>query len=269
MRFGVIGGDARQAALRALLRERGADVVTYGLAGEDGDREAALGADILLLPLPLTKECGRLNCETDPMELSRLFARLRPDQWIFAGQVRDADRRLAAEYGLTIRDYFLREELTVANAAITADCAIQLAREHLGDPLPPALVLGFGRIGKFLCHRLQHLGVPVTAAARKPEDMAWAAGYGYEAADIRALSGHLAPFGLVFNTVPAMVLPERLASELAPETLCIDLASCRGVERETCLWARGLPGKMAPQAAGQAILTAVEHILSEERGETI
>ena len=269
MRFGVIGGDARQAALAALLREKGAAVVTYGVAGEDGDREKALEADILLLPLPLAKEEGRLNCEKDPVALPQLFSRLRRSQCILAGQVKEADRRMAAEYGLTIQDYFLREELTVANAAITADCAIRLARERLDGPLPPTLVLGFGRIGKFLCHCLQHLGIHVTAAARKPEDLAWARGYGYETLHICTLSGHLSAFGLVFNTVPAMVLPESLAAELMPSALCIDLASSRGIERRDSLWARGLPGKMAPKEAARAILTAVEHILSEERGETI
>ena len=45
-----------------------------------------------------------------------------------------------------------------------------MAAERLGRPLPSTLVLGFGRIGKLLCSRLQRQGVEVTAAARKAED---------------------------------------------------------------------------------------------------
>lgn len=266
MTFGVIGGDRRQAELAALLAADGISVVTYALGGDETLEEAAQ-ADVILLPLPLSKMDGQMNCEEDPMPLGRLFASLRPDQLILAGQVKETEHREAARYGLTIKDYFLREELTIANAAITADCAIRIAAERLGEPLPQTLVLGFGRIGKLLCQRLQTLGVHVTAAARKSEDLAWAKAYGYGALDISALSGQLSGFGLVFNTVPELVLPENLAGELGTDCLCIDLASQKGIglpEGERCVWARGLPGKMAPKAAATAIRETVEHILAEQ-----
>lgn len=266
MTFGVIGGDRRQAELAALLTADGATVVTYGL-GRGGTLENATRADVILLPLPLSKMEGRLNCEEDAMPLGSLFADLRPDQLILAGQVKEAERREAAQYGLILEDYFLREELTIANAAITADCAIKIAAERLGEPLPQTLILGFGRIGKLLCQRLQMLGVHVTAAARKRADLAWAKAYGYGALDISALSGRLSGFGLVFNTVPELVLPEDLAEQLDADCLCIDLASQKGIglpEGERCVWARGLPGKMAPKAAAAAIRETVEHILAEQ-----
>ena len=270
MTYGVIGGDRRQAELAALLAAEGNAVASYGLGTTDQRLEDAARAEVVLLPLPLTKETGTLNCERAQVPLKELFAALRPDQRILAGQVKAAEQQMAAAYGLTIVDYFLREELTIANAAITADCAIRLAQDSLGKALPETLVLGFGRIGKLLCSRLQRLGVRVTAAARKAEDLAWAQAYGYEALHVHGLPGHLSGFGLVFNTVPAAVLDAGLAAQLLPECLCIDLASQKGIELpegERCIWARGLPGRMAPKAAAQAIRETVGHILMEQRGE--
>lgn len=266
MTYGVIGGDRRQMELAALMAAEGVAVAAYGL-GTDGTLEEALQAEVILLPLPLSKGEGRLNCGEDPVPLENLFARLRPCQRILAGQVKEAEYRIAAQYGLTIEDYFLREELTIANAAITAECAIRIAEERLGASLPPVLVLGFGRIGKLLCQRLQKLGIPVTAAARKMEDLAWAKAYGYRALDIRTLSGEISGFGLVFNTVPEVVLGEELGLQLSSDCLCIDLASRKGIELpegERCIWARGLPGKMAPKAAALTLWETVEHILAEQ-----
>ena len=74
---------------------------------------------------------------------------------------------------MKLEDYFLREELTVANAAATAEAAIQVAMEHLDRTLlgMDCLVVGFGRIGKLLSSRLHGLGGRVTATARKPGDL--------------------------------------------------------------------------------------------------
>ena len=71
----------------------------------------------------------------------------------------------------------------MANAAATAEAAIQTAMERLEWTLlgTECLVLGFGRIGKLLSCRLQGLGAHVTAAARKPGDLAWIRAYGYSA----------------------------------------------------------------------------------------
>ena len=65
-------------------------------------------------------------------------------------------------------------------------------------------------------------------------------------------------FSIVFNTVPAPVL------EVSGDTLAIDLASQPGLLGETVLWARGLPGKMAPKSSGELILDTVLRIMKEE-----
>ena len=272
--FGVIGGDRRQAELSRLLAGEGHCVRTYGLdrwkpVGTDTLDHAA-AADVVILPLPLCKGDGVLNCEEGAVPTADLFRRFRPRQRILAGKVRPQQRREAEEMGLTVEDYFLREELAVANAAATAEGAVQTAMEHLDRTLlgMECLVVGFGRIGKLLSHRLQGLGARVTATARKPEDLAWIRAYGYQAAETGSLDGCLSAFGAVFNTVPSLVLTGPLKAQLPQECLLIDLASVRGIEAgpdgPEVLWARSLPGQLTPQSAAAAIRDAVHYILLEE-----
>ena len=269
--FGVVGGDRRQNELAGLLRRDGHEVFTYGL-GEGTPITPALEADVVILPLPLEGTDGGLNCREEAVSLEDIFAALRPEQRILAGQVKPWHREMAEKRGLALEDYFLREELTVANAAITAECALQVAMEQLESTLGEmnCLVLGFGRIGKLLCRRLQGLGCRVTAAARKPEDLAWIRAYSYEAMKMSELKGNLGAFDAVFNTAPAMILNRELVGALSPRCLCVDLASVRGIDADAArergiryLWARGLPGKMAPHTAAKALRDTIYEILME------
>ncbi len=273
--FGVIGGDRRQAELARLLREDGNTVLTYGLdrwkPGGERSLEEAASADAVILPLPLCKGDGVLNCEEgSAVPTLDLFRRLRHQQRILAGQVRPAQQREAESCGLVLEDYFLREELAVSNAAATAEGAIQVAMERMDAALLGAdcLVIGFGRIGKLLSHRLHGLGARVTATARKPEDLAWVRAYGYTPLETGRLEGHLSSFRAVFNTVPSSVLGRPLLAQLPLDCLCVDLASVRGIEpAENVVWARSLPGRLTPRTAAAAIRDAVYYILLEERGD--
>lgn len=273
--FGVIGGDRRQAALATLLAEEGRTVWTCGLPECPEAPDHALTADVVVLPLPLCREAGMLNCETAALPTGALFRRFRPDQLLLAGQVQPAQRLEAESCGLTLVDYFQREELTVANAAVTAEAAIQTARERLDRTLlgMDCLVLGFGRIGRLLAYRLHGLGARVTAAARKPSDLAWIRAYGWRALATEDLRGHLDRFGAVFNTVPAPILDRTLLAELPKDCLCVELASVQGMDLDAAeelglphVWARSLPGRLAPVSAAEAIRDTIVYIL-KERGD--
>lgn len=278
--FGVIGGDRRQSELAALLAADGNSVYTYGLDAWKpvgmGTLDRAAAADVVILPLPLCRGDGVLNCEERPMPTIDLFRRLRPGQLILAGQVKPQQHQEAAACGLTLEDYFLREELTVANAAATAEAAVQVAMDHLDRTLLglDCLVLGFGRIGRLLSHRLHGLGARVTATARRPEDLAWIRAYGLQALETGGLDGNLSPFGVVFNTIPSTVLDAPLLAQLPKDCLCVELASVPGIDLAAAeklglpnLWARSLPGRMAPRTAAAVIRDAVYHILLEKRGD--
>lgn len=107
---------------------------------------------------------------------------------------------------------------------------MQIAMEELPITLHEArvLVLGFGRLGKLVAHRMDALKANVTIAARKWADLAWGEAYGYAAEHIEKLDGWLCGYDLVVNTVPLRVLDEGRLADLRAGCLVIDLASKPG-----------------------------------------
>lgn len=285
--FGVTGGGRRYAELRRLLRMDGQRVFSYGAEEPESTSgsalDAALGAEIVILPLPLCGEDGFLNCSGRPLSIEEVLGRIAnahpaPDftpPLLIAGMVPPACGAAAERRGITLIDCLQRESMTVANAALTAEAAIQTAMEETREALAgkECLILGFGRIGKLLAHRLRGLSVRVSAAARRREDLAWIRAYGFPALDIRDLSGDLDRFAMIFNTVPALVLDRPLLARISPECLLLDLASKAGIDFPAAadlglraVWARGLPGRVLPRSAAEVIRDEVYEILREKRG---
>lgn len=276
----VLGGDLRQNKLAQALAEDEHSVHAYALgdAGPDVQQEGALTgvelADCVILPLPVG-DATLLNAplSAEPVALKDVFAALRPGQVICGGMVDSATQVLAESFGLTLRDYFAREELAVINAVPTAEGAIQLAMEELPITLwgSRALVVGFGRLGRALAPRLAALGAQVSVSARKYADLAWAETQGFGTERTGELAGWLCSYDVVFNTVPHRVLNRAELADLKPGCLVIDLASRPGgVDLSAAgelgvkvIWALSLPGRVAPVTAGRAIQTAVYHILLE------
>lgn len=277
----ILGGDLRQVYLARLLSEDGWKVITWGLEKGGGDGGApldqALAGNILLLPMPVCRN-GMLHLPLTDTELEaeRLWARLRYDQLLLGGMTGDLSRRLMADYGLTLLDYYDREETQVANAVPTAEGALQLAMESTDRTLHGSrcLIIGYGRIGRLLADRLLALGAEVTVSARKYGDLAWIEAWGYRGVQTGALTGQLDRFDLIFNTAPALILDRTRLRETREDCVIIDLASAPGgVDLEAAkrlsrraIPAPGLPGKVAPRTAAAAIRDSVYHIL-EERGE--
>lgn len=148
----------------------------------------------------------------------------------------------------------LREEQYVAeNAAITADCALRLLGTRLSVPFRgcPILIIGWGRIGKCLAAMLKALDAKVAVAARKQSDLGMLTALGYEAVPLAQIDPNR--YRAIINTAPAPVL----AGNGEEACVKIDLASNLGLGGENVIWARGLPGKMLPEASGACIARGV------------
>ena len=279
----VLGGDLRQVWLARLLKEDGWDVVTWGLEQGGGSDPVPLGRalerKVLVLPLPVCRS-GRLHLPlTDTrLEAEQLWSRLRYDQLLLGGMTGELPAQLMADFGLTLLDYYDREETQVANAVPTAEGALQLAMENTERTIHASrcLVIGYGRIGKLLAERLLALGAEVTVSARRYGDLAWIDAWGYQGLRTGALTGELERFDLIFNTAPALILDAARLEEVREDCVILDLASAPGgVDFDAArrlgrqvIAAPGLPGKVAPRSAAAAIRESIYHIL-EERGEPI
>ncbi|MDE7243367.1 MAG: hypothetical protein K2O18_05230 [Oscillospiraceae bacterium] len=121
----VLGGDLRQVWLARYLLEDGWNVRTWGLE-QGGAPEAvplgqALQADLLILPLPVCRD-GKLHLPLTDTQLDAetLWPKLRYDQLLLGGMTRELAPRLMTDFGLTLLDYYAREETQIANAVPTA-----------------------------------------------------------------------------------------------------------------------------------------------------
>lgn len=158
----------------------------------------------------------------------------------------------------------LEDEIYLAeNARLTAECALRI----LGEELPTTvfgcdiLIVGWGRIGKCLARLLDRMGARVVVAARKPADLAMLTALGYRAVALARVTDILPKMRVVINTAPAPVLGEESLALLPANALKLDLASVKGLAGEDVLWARGLPGKMLPEASGQLMADRVLTLL--------
>ena len=160
--------------------------------------------------------------------------------------------------GYTVIDLLKDPQYLVENAAITARCAPKLVDADWRGL--PVLVLGWGRIGKYLARELREFGAEVTIAARKSGDLETAAALGYGTIPISDAKQALSRFQVVFNTIPAMVLPLG-----AWDGIAVELASKPGMSGGNIVDGKGLPGRLAPEASGELIARRFLALVKEGR----
>jgi dipicolinate synthase subunit A len=131
------------------------------------------------------------------------------------------------------------------------------------------LIVGFGRIGRFLAEKLRNLGADVTVAARRPEDRALAKLMRCRAAAIGAAAVPT-QWDAVVNTVPAQILGtaeldafgDARLLELASPPYGFDLAAAAALGKRVEVYG-GLSGKYAPAAAAAALRDTIYSVLED------
>lgn len=198
------------------------------------------GPDVthLLLPVP--------SFPTGDEYLAHMLAEIPDDVIISGGNLRSP----LLEHSITVD--FLQDPIYLAeNAAITADCAAELAIKELHSLNKlPILILGWGRIGKCLSFLLKSRECDVTVAARKTTELAMIHALGFGCESIYHIRECLPRYRLIFNTIPELMLPNAVTH---PDCTIIELASKPGITGGNIINARGLPGKMAPERSGELI----------------
>ncbi len=280
-RICVIGGDKRQIYMGKAMLKDGKNVFYYGfdncdMIDEDySDLAVAVSkSDCVILPMPLSKDGKNVFTPLSGLKipLDSELSRILSGKIIFCTKKELLTK--TGDYSNTqIYDYMAREELAVLNAVPTAEGAIEIAMRNSSKTINSCscLVAGYGRIGKILSKSLYALGANVTVSARKLDDLTWIRLNGYNPIHTDDISSG-GQYDLIFNTIPSMIFNEKVLSNTAKNTILIDLASAPGgVDYDVAeklgiktIQALSLPGKTAPETAGEIIKKTIYNIIEEE-----
>ena len=293
--FSVIGGDHRQLVIIKKLLLLGHGVKVFSISAPIGcipgaefmsSAEKALeGSDILLLPLPMSRDGISINLTSTPEELgiASLFGMLSKKEkpLIFGGLIPREARALTENAALELIDYYKCEELQIKNALPSAEGAIMVAMENTDRVIEgmEVLVCGYGRIGKILAHKLKLLGANVSVAARRDEVLCEIAMSGFDPIDIKRpdeLTQASINSDVIFNTIPVQIFSKQIINKIDTDPLYIEIASAPGgIDVQSArahgmrlIFAPSLPGKYAPSSAGEYIFETIKDIL-DKRGMNI
>ncbi len=261
-----LGGDRRIIYAAELIAQGGA-VCAEGLCGSFARPEGRYSR--IVLPLPFSRDGMTINApfSEKPLPLSLIAEYAAPRALVLSGGTSPELKKLCAENGLRLTDYFAGEELTLKNAVLTAEGAVSLLISSSDTAIfgAGALITGYGRIGGYLARILRDMRCRVTIAARSPiqREKALLDGMCTLPADLAELAAAGADF--VINTVPAQLLTEECFARMHPGAVYMELAS-KPAEPEK-LWAEkagvrhvmasGLPGKFSAKTAGEAVAQAI------------
>lgn len=282
-----IGGDTRQIRAANRIAECGNKVYIFGFNMTDSEKfsegigrlesleEGEEKFDAVVLPLPYTTDGENINTAEDceKIKIRDVFKKLPKPLAVLAGKCDRKIAKEAEEAGIQLVDYLEREDLQILNAIPTAEGAIQIAMQETKHTIHSSkcLIVGNGRIGKILAKMLDGIGAEVTIAARKNRDHVHAFANGFKSTSICGLYEKIGEFDIIFNTVPSLILDSDLLIKTRRNALVIDLASKPGgVDFESArklgtkvIWALSLPGKVAPDTAGDIIGKTILTILEE------
>ncbi len=258
----ILGGDKRLFTVKESLESKGFRVDTLGLC--EGDNGNITTSKILILPVPTTRDGVTVNT---PLTKKVLY--LEDIENAITSDTLTLCCNYTFKKGKSI-DYNLLDSYALLNAVPTAEGAIKLAIENTPFTLWRArvLIIGNGRVGKVLAHRLRGMGANVTVSARKPSDFALLSALGYSFADSRSLNASPLEYDIIFNTVDFKILEDK-SFKNTPCKCIIDLSSKGGFSLEApknygivSIKAPGLPAVTAPLTAGEILAETLINVIS-------
>lgn len=282
----ILGGDRRQAVVADRLAKMGHRVSCFAIDEKSlsacncelcsGADKAMLGADFIILPLPISKDGIHLSSTSQKIELCEIARIAKRNGSILLGGIIPAGlREYCRDSRVEILDYYTRESLQSKNALPSAEGALMIAMEHTDTTVAgmKALVCGYGRIGKILADILKKLGATVTVAARRDETLCEIAMRGLDAVKIDGSDklSAASDCDVIFNTVPSIIFTDTVLKNVNNRPLYIEIASSPGgidvsAARNAgieIIHAPSLPGRYAPESAGDYVLETIVEILSE------
>ena len=261
MLIALISDSQRHLYLSNQLTDSGYDTNVYRTVDEI---PSEIKADIIVLPIPTKDKDGFLNIKGSfKMTVENLISRTNSNSYVITCNYECNDRKFT-----DINKY---EKFTSLNAIPSAEGAVFEAMKNSNIPLYGAksLVVGYGRIGKIIAHRMHSFCSATTVVARNPKDRYAATALGLKAIDFSELLEEIATYDFIFQTVPHLVLTEKHLA-LTKATI-IELSSkCAGTDYEfakkngnNLLYCPALPEKYSKDYASKVFADSVKSILEK------
>ncbi len=281
----IIGGDSRQTYLASFLNKSGFKIITFGLSGNisaktadkaDSLHHAMELSNTLITPIPFSRDKVNINStyrDSGSLSIEEFTACLNQQHYLIGGNIPEKVTEYCKAKNISYYDLMKNESLVLFNAISTAEGAIAEAilKSNINLHRNNALVLGYGKCGRVLASKLNTLGANVTVAARKESSLTEA--YTNNLSYIRFDENNLdvRDFNFIFNTIPSLVLNEKILSSVSSDTTIIDIASSPGgvdyecaerlnLNAHLCL---GIPGRTAPKSSAEFLAKAIIPILKE------
>lgn len=270
MQILFLGGDLRQKYASDYLNKRSIKSKSYiNYTLNDDEVLKDIGeSSVIVLPLPIQKD-----------SIDEIFNRINAKQTVLGGIIPENIYTKYSNKCRAIIDYYKNDYFVLHNAFLSAEGAIFYAKEKINRSIKNSkiAILGFGRIGKMISYLLWAQGAKISVFTRKDIDCLWSELMGFDAHKTENLSAVADvkdnnSFDIIFNTIPAHIINEDLIKDIH-NSIIIDLASYPyGLDDEllkkynvSYYREPGIPGRYAPQSAGEIIGETVINILNQEK----
>ncbi|MEH6942600.1 dipicolinate synthase subunit DpsA [Bacillus sp. JJ722] len=286
LKVAIIGGDARQIEVIKALHASKTTLFLIGFENLSIDLNNVTklklnemnfkNADVLIFPVPGIDLHGKIEASYSDSELTiskDFLSSTRQDCLILTGVKTTFISELLAKDERKTIALFERDDVAILNSIPTAEGTLMLAIQHTSRTIHGSnvLVLGFGRIGFTIARIFSRIGANVSVMARTQTHLARIIEMGYSPITSESLQEQIHQYDLCINTVPAPILTADIIKSMDTSTLIIDLASKPGgtdfefaKKREIkTLWPLGLPGKTAPQTAGEILANTIIEVLND------
>lgn len=280
--YAVIGGDMRQVYLVQELAKEDIKICHFALCqapnafsmSASSLNEAICASSCILCPIPLCKKGHLLNQSAYEKELSidEILPNLKENQFFFGGCIPEYFKKMALKKGVYIFDFMEETSLSIFNTIATAEGAICEAIKE--SPLnlwhSQCAVLGYGKCGCTLTNALKGMACHVYVAANPKEEQARGRLIADQVGNLEDFGKNVSKFDFIFNTIPSLVISDKLLKQMKSTVTILDIASMPGgVDFEAArqlgvhaFLCPGLPGKYSPLSSAKGIKETMETLLN-------
>jgi len=248
--------DKRYHYLAKVLKEEGYPIFEYGEEALYPDRQIIY---IMALTSIVNEE---------------IAGKLKENSMLFCNRLSDDVKKMLMKKNISYHNVTDNESYVVKNACITAEGALGYIIFNTDTSLidMPVLILGYGRVGKALVKTFKDNYVTLSVATNDPLEYALASMYANNVFSLDDLCDNTKGYKAIINTVPKLILNEKILKKISKDCFILDLASKPGgvdyyfakKNELNYLHALSVPAIVAPKAAALILKDAIIERLDKD-----